>query len=204
MNWKAGSAAALAGVALVLTGCVEFQGNVRGEQISEKEVKVKFKICDDTTTDCNPEPMEARRGAGGDSTHVLLAFRTPKGTKVPKNFKPKGIDIKFSPSGSYSDEMNEKAPRKDSEKWHGYISQDITSEDAEEAKFKLVLGLPNDPGNAFKYRPVVGYVDGSPESAVTCAEDVQDSFDDGDTIFVCVDDPEDPVELEKSLKIPLD
>ena len=203
MNWKTGSAVALAGVALVLTGCVEFQGDVKGKQISNDEVRVKFKICDDINPNCNPEPMEiARRGA--EETKVLLAFRTPKGTDMPKDVRPKGIDITFNGSNSYTDEMNAKAPRKPNEKWHGYISEDITGQSAAEAKFKLVLGLPNKPGKSFNYRPAVGYVDGAPESSVTCAEDVQDGFDDGDTDFVCVDDPEEPVELGKSLKIPLD
>jgi hypothetical protein len=203
MNRKAGSAIALAGAALALTGCVEFQGDIKGEQISKDEVRVKFRICDDLTTECNPEPMEAPR-RGTEETKVLLAFRVPKGTDVPKDFAPRGIDITFSGSSSYSAEMNAKAPRKDDEKWHGYISEDISGESATEARFRLVFGLPNHSGNSFKYRPAVGYVNGAPEPAVTCAEDVQDSFNDGDTSFVCVDDPEGAVELGKNLKIPLD
>ncbi len=201
MNWKAGTAVTLGVAAIGLTGCVEFQGDIKGKQISDDTVKVKFTICDDVSA-CD-EPMEASR-RGDNSTHVLIAFRTPKGTDMPKDFEPKGIDITFNGSGSYTAEMNAKAPRKDNEKWHGYISEDIAGESATEAKFKFVLGLPNNPGNTFKYRPVVGYQDGMPSDAVTCAEDVQDQFDDGDTDFVCVDDPETNPELNKSLKIELD
>ena len=201
MSWKAGAAVALAGVALVFTGCVEFQGQIKGKQISDDEVKVKFTICDDVAA-CD-EPREASR-RGDDSTHVLIAFRTPKGTDMPKDFQPKDIDITFNGSSSYTAEMNAKAPRKDNEKWHGYVSENIAGESATEAKFKLVLGLPNNPGNQFKYRPVVGYQNGLPSDTVTCAEDVRDGFDDGDTDFVCVDDPDTNPELNKSLKIELD
>jgi hypothetical protein len=201
MSWRAGAVVAMAGVALGLSGCVEFEGPIEGKQISRDEVRVKFRICDDITPDCNPEPT-ARRGT--EETRVLIAFRTPKGTDMPKDFAPKDIDITFSGSGSYTAEMNAKAPRKSDEKWHGYISEDITGAPESEARFKLVFGLPNNPGRTFKYRPVVGYVDGLPEDTVTCAPNVQDEFDDGDTRFVCVDDPEEPQELEKSLKIELD
>ena len=201
MHWKAGTGVALGVAAIGLTGCVEFQGNIEGKQISNDEVRVKFTICDDVAA-CE-EPMKAAR-RGVDSTHVLMAFRTPKKTDMPKDFQPKGIDITFSGSNSYTAEMNSKAPRKESEKWHGYVSEDIAGESATEAKFRLVLGLPNNPGNTFKYRPVVGYQDGAPSDTVTCAEDVQDRFDDGDTDFVCVDDPETNPELNKSLKIELD
>ena len=202
MSWKAGTAVALGIVALGLAGCVEFEGPIDGKQISKDEVRIKFRICDDTTTECNPEPMEARRGT--DETKVLIAIRTPKGTDMPKEFAPKGIDITFNGSHSYTDEMNTKAPRKESQKWHGYVSEDITDETATEAAFKLVMGLPNDAGDSFKFRPAVGFVDGAPESSVSCAEHVRDEFDDGDTEFVCVDDPETRKQLRKSLTIKLD
>ena len=203
MNWKTGSAVALAGVALGLGGCVEFQGQIKGKQISKDEVRVKFKICDDLTPECNPEPTKAQRGES--EVRVLIAFRAPKGTDMPKDFAPKDFDVDFTGSSSYTDEMNSKAPGKPEEKWHGYISENIADVEGDEAKFKLILGLPRDAGKTFKYRPVVGYVNGPPPTdTVTCAENVQDSNEVDGTDTVCVDDPETPEELQKSLKIELD
>src|SRR5690348_9866250 len=122
MGLKAGITVALAGVALVLGGCVEFVGTPKGKQISKDEVRVKFSICDNTVEDCDVDiAKRAAERRGADETKVLLAFRTPKGTKTPNNFKPKGIEINFVRSGSYSAEMDQKAPHKNNERWQGYI-----------------------------------------------------------------------------------
>jgi hypothetical protein len=201
-SWKAAAAAVLAGTALGLSGCVAFDGPIKGKQISDDQVKVKFTICDDIETECNDEPMARQRGT--NEVHLLIGIRAPKGTDVPKDFSPKGIDVLFSGSESYTAEMNTKAPHKASEKWFGYISEDIDARPENTAKIKLVLGLPHNPGNSFKYRPVVGYVNGPPSDTVVCAENVQDSNQVESTDTVCVDDPGTPEELAKSLKIDLD
>ena len=202
-SWKAGTAVALAGVALGLGGCVEFEGPIKGKQISEEKVKIGFRICDDRTSECNPAPMEMR-GPAADETRVLIAVRAPKGTDMPNNFTPKGVDVVFSGSGSYGSELNDKAPRKDEEKWYGYRSEPINEVAETEARFRLKLGLPRDAGKTFKFRPVVGYQDGPPRDSVTCAEDPREPFNDGDTEIVCIDDPTKGRQLRKSIEIKLD
>ena len=201
-SWKAGAAVVLAATALGLSGCVAFNGPIRGKQISADEVKVKFKLCNDVETSCNEEAMKRQRG--DSETHVLLGIRAPKGTDMPKDFSPKDINVLFEGSGSYAAELNAKAPRKDNEKWFGYISEDIADLDADKARFKLILGLPNYPGDTFKFRPVVGYTNGAHEDTVVCAEDPRDPFNDPDTEFVCIDDPDENPELKKSIKVELD
>jgi hypothetical protein len=201
-RWNAGAVVALVGVALGLAGCVEFERPIKGKQVSDDEVQVRFKICDDISANCNPEPMARHRG--DSETRVLIAIRAPRGTDMPTGFTPKNTEVLFSGSNSYSAEMNAKAFHKDSDKWHGYISEDISGNDKDKAKFKLVLGLPHDPGGSFKFRPAVGYVNGGQTDTVTCAEDPRNDFNDGDTEYVCVDDPDTKKELRKNIPVKLD
>ncbi len=202
-SWKAGAAVALAGGVIALGGCVEFEGPIKGKQISEDEVKIGFRICDDRSADCNPQPMERRRGESESETRVLIAIRAPKGTGMPQQFKPRKLDVSFSESRSYSKELDAKAIHKGGERWYGYVSGDISGMDATEAKFKLTLGLPKNPGKFFKFRPVVGYVNGGPADKVLCSDDPREPFSDGDTDFVCIDDPETNKELRKNIKVEL-
>lgn len=192
-----------------LAGCVAFEGDIKGKQISEKAVKVSFTLCDDFETGCSSGKTGTLRGDSATETRVLLAFRVPDGTEGPKKIKPKKIKgIVFKPDESFSAQMNAKAPRDKDQKWLGYRSNSPTNQDfPDSGKFAVKLLLPKDPGKTFKYRPTVGYQDGAAADKVKCGDPVttNNTVDgpNGSTDFVCVDDPSE-TDLEKDLKIALD
>ena len=194
---------------LVISGCVAFDGPIKGKQINAKHVRIDFSICDDSPSG-NCEFPQGRRGPGIERDYVLLAFRAPKGTTSPNTFKPKNYDLTFRRSPSYTRQMNQKAPRNaNTQKWIGYASDAVPEDYESPAKFKLVFGLPKDPGVRFLYRPAVGYASANPgeERAprIECGEEsVFDVGGQDGNEALCVDDPETKRELRKNLKIALD
>jgi hypothetical protein len=170
-------------------------------------VKISFTVCqDEGTTTCQDarDSGDARRGDSED--RVLLSIRAPKGTKLPFSFKPKGVDVVFTANRSLSKELDLKAVHKASEKWHGYVSDDVP-EDQRRGEFALQARLPDEIGSEFKYRPVVGYFTstGDPFDKVDCGDDpfAENAFD-GNVTIQCIDDPDTKRAVRKSLKIPLD
>lgn len=194
-------------VALGLGGCVAFDGEIEGKQVSGKKVQVKFTVCNDGGNDTCVDNDGRRRGDSDQETKVLVAFRLPAGTKAPKTFKSKGDVVKFTKSNSYTNQMNNKAPRNDvKEFWAGYVSKPLVTQ-ASRGTIKVRFELPKSPGKAFRYRPVVGFQDGAPRPNVRCNGIVTDPETQGDgdqaTDWTCVDDPS-AMDLEKNLKIELD
>ncbi len=197
--------AALGAGGLGLSGCVAFDGEIQSKATPDgKSVKVKFALCYDQGA-CQDQMMRARRGSS--ETRLLLGFRVPDGTRGPDKFASTDVpNVKFKPSRSYSSQMDRKAPRDKSQHWLGYISNSPPGGIPSNGKVKLTLDVPDNAGKVFRYRPVVGYLNGAPIDKVQCANDPRSTktVGEGDatTDIVCVDDPVD--NLGKDLKVPLD
>jgi hypothetical protein len=190
-----------AGAALLLSGCVTFNGPIRGKQVSKHRVQVRFKICAEEEGEC---AVPAPRAARGDSeARLLMAFRVPKGTRTPNEIVPRSGDGSLVREGSYSTQLTDLAPRRPGYRWFGYISGPLTKAGPFKARFRVRFRLPNHPGKVFKYRPIVGGFVDVPEDGVDCADDLWD-HDSASGNSVCIDAPQGPRKTRKSLKIPLD
>lgn len=202
--WVMGVVGALA---VVLNGCVAFDGEIEGKQISDDKVKIKFAVCYDGSSGsgetCEDIPDNRARGPQPSETKVLLAFRMPKGTVAPESFEPKNLNVEFTPHKRYSKQLDRKAPRKAGEKFFGYVSEPIENINSR-GEFALRFGLPDKPGKVFAYRPVVGYQNGAPNNKVRCESNVTQSKSKNNTTWQCVDDPSTQEVLQKNLKIELD
>ena len=181
--------------ALALSGCVDFKGEPKGKQSSAKSVRISFKPCAAGTTGC-PDIGDFENG----DVRLLVGVRVPQGTSSPDSFTPRGTGVKFKRDGSYRGELNSKAPRPDGTTWLGYSSKVFDySGSPPSAKVALKLGLPNDIGKTFRFRPVLGFFQTSENGdPVDCGPD---PFAGEGT--VCIDAP-DAEDVEKSIKVPLD
>jgi hypothetical protein len=190
----------LAVAAMALSGCVTFKGPIRGKQVSEHRVQVRFAICaeDEAKGGCYVPP-DTR---GDKEARVLLAFRVPKGTGVPKVFQSRA-GSEFVRLAVYTQELNARAVRRPSQKWVGFVSAQTVSEAGPlQARFRVRFRLPDHPGDVFKYRPAVGGYNAPPFPEHGCAPDLYDYSDENHTI--CIDDPQSVEQTRRSLRIPLD
>ena len=196
---------ALALAATLLTGCIVFKGPIRGKQISAHRVQVKFAICAELeeTGQCYVPGDPMRGNVGETESKVLLGFRVPKGTGVPRTFESRA-GAPFERSPTYTSELTARAPSRDSQKWVGYIALQPNSEENGpfQARFRVRFRLPGDPGRAFKYRPVVGAYNGEPFGDVVCGPDMYDNSKENPTL--CIANPNGDRGTRRNLKIPLD
>jgi hypothetical protein len=192
----------LAGI-LVITGCTPKFDKIVGKTKGDDKVKVKFTICvrefgpDDVCAD--EAPREAQRG--DEEFNHLIAIRAPRKTDVPEGFTTLATEggqasISYTKSGQYKSELKNNVPTPEGTKWYAFISEGI-ADVPDRARYKLIMGLPPDPGRKFKYRPVTGFTLNDPgQRTVDCSEPFEDSG--------CVTDPQTRAEIRKSLKINLD
>jgi hypothetical protein len=200
--------AALVGIgvaiaALAFSGCVVFKGPIKGKQVSEHRVQVKFAICAEAedSGECYV-PAPARGSVGDpDQDRVLLGFRIPDGSKAPRTFTSRA-GASFERSPSYTTELNARAPGPERQKWVGYVSPPASEAGPLQARFKIRFRLPRRPGRAFRYRPVAGGYKAEPNADVVCAPDLYDYTDEIRT--TCISDPQGPNRTRRNLKIPLD
>ena len=193
---------------LLAAGCTPKFDKIVGKTKGDDKVKVKMTICvRDVSEDvCNDEAPRQQRG--DQELRHLIAIRAPKGTEVPDKFKTvstseKGVTIRYSRSASYANQLRKKAPTPDGTKWHGFISRPIEIA-PDRARYKVIMGLPDDPGSKFKYRPVTGYAGTDPgESRINCGESIFGGEENGGNA-VCASDPTTRAEVRRSLKINLD
>jgi hypothetical protein len=198
--------ASVGAVAIGLGGCVAFDGPIEGKQVRGDKVKISFALCDDRVEEnCQDSESSAKGDEPPPERYLLLGFRMPKGTDEPDFFRPKDVDgVTFLKSFSYGNQLDKKAPRKESEKWYGYISTNIAEVPATRAEFGVRFGLPKDVGKTFRYRPVVGVLDKRIEGGkVDCGSDPFTTTGNSEGGVVCIDDPT-REEVETNLKIPLD
>jgi hypothetical protein len=194
-------ALSLAALAAVLSGCVVFDGPITAKQAGKKpKVKVKFTLCrSDPETDCS-DFGNYDDCCDSQDVRILLGFRVPKGTKAPREFATKSIDVAqagvsetFARSPSYKRELNQVAPRGPKFKYFGYESGVIFSDDYEAADFKVAFELAKDfKKKRFKVRPVVGFIDVTDEQPADTEIDCGDNpFERPDTggRRICIDSP---------------
>jgi hypothetical protein len=195
----------LAMAALALSGCVLFKGPIKGKQVSEHRVQVAFTICaesEDSGECFVPKPRAAR---GDTQPRLLMAFRVPKRTKTPDTITPLRGDGLLEREDAYTQELNDRAPRRPGYRWFGYISSaPVSKKGPLQARFRVRFRLPRHPGKVFKYRPVLGGYSDTPGEPVDCADDLWDHDNGATGNSVCIDAPQGPRKTRKSLRIPLD
>lgn len=189
---------------LLVTGCTPRFDKIVGKTKGDDKVKVKFTICVRDFGNKDPEVCaddpEAERRRGSDLNH-LIAIRAPKKTDVPDSFRTVATSegqasVSYTKSGQYRSELKNNEPTPEGTKWYAFISEPLTDAPVR-ARYKLIMGLPDDPGKKFKYRPVTGFTANEPgEKTVDCPDPFEESG--------CVSDPTDRAEIRKSLKINLD
>ena len=98
--------------------------------------------------------------------HLLVGLRVPKGTKVPTSFSTRRIiggegQLILSRNRTYTQELNRKAPRRKNERWLGFSSRPVATDEhdaGQTAVFRVVVRAPKRLlGKQFKVRPVVGW-----------------------------------------------
>jgi hypothetical protein len=195
----------LAGI-LLITGCTPRFDKIVGKTKGDDKVKVKFTICvrDFDNKDpevCADDPEAESRQRGSEDINHLIAIRAPKKTDVPNTLRTVATSegqssISYTKSGQYKSELRQNVPTPEGTKWYGFISEPLTDVPVR-ARYKLIMGLPPDPGRKFKYRPVTGFTaNESGEKNVDCPDPFEESG--------CVTDPQERSEIRRSLKINLD
>lgn len=205
---KAFAITVAAAAVLVITGCTpRFVGPIKGKQISDEKVQVKFKICQ---REFGSDDCSTTKGRQRGDTHYfhLIAVRVPRGTKAPELFRNRGGELIYERSPSYAGELRELAPTPNRTRWFGYISEDLEGQQPDIARYKLKFKLPDDPGDEFKYRPVTGYAfsegtTGEPPR-VECGDHMSDPSKESNPNASCVTDPTKRRRVRKSKTINLD
>jgi hypothetical protein len=194
---------------LLIAGCTPmFNGPIKGKQISENKVQVKFKVCqrDNATGEC--EAPEARSSRGETTYYHLLGFRVPKGTKAPDAFSSKLNNLGYERSGSYARELKDLAPTPEGTKWFGFVSEGLAGDELQPRdRYKVKFKLPDDPGDVFKYRPVTGFTAASAPGdppPVECGDDLFEPSKESNPNASCSTDPTKRRKIRRSKRIPLD
>ena len=206
---RAGAAVVATSVlGLALGGCVVFKGPVTAKQVGdEPKVAVEFKLCNSDDGAGSTCPALGNSGDNGESggwanERILLGFRVPRGTRLPKGFRAKtpAVEGRFARNPDYRRELLSKAPRRRGFTWIGFSGSPRGGDGGadefryEAARFRIVMRLPAGfDDRRFKLRPVVGYWAG-PDSAgpeLDCGPDpfvpVLDTND--DLQVICIDAP---------------
>ncbi len=190
----------LAGV-FAIAGCTpEFAAPPTGKAKGDDAVQVKFKIC--RSGQSCPSDASTRRGdPPPTTTHHLLAFRVPRGTKVPRRFRSTAkTDIRYERNGRYTRSLRTARPRLGQGKWFGFISESLDPEIPPTARFKIVFGLRSNGGNVFRWRPVTGYAyNAEGEAKVRCEDDPFANNEYG----TCITDPGSAKKTRRQFKIDL-
>ena len=195
-----GAGIALLALAVLISGCVEFVGEPRIKQVAKKpKVDVVFKVCTSgkPNTKCGVEALDP-------PGRLLVAFRVPKGTKVPKRFKPRRVNgegsIRLARNPSYSKSLNERLPKPKAFRWIGYSSGEVTEEQvelADTAAFRVRLGVPKRlVGKRFRVTPVIGAAKTGEEQPIVCAADPFVPTPNDQPYVYCIDDPPSKAELK--------
>jgi hypothetical protein len=202
-----GAGIALLALTVVISGCVEFVGEPRIKQVAKKpKVDVVFKVCTrgHAYSNCGGGLVAEPPG------RLLVAFRVPKGAKVPKRFKPRRVNgegsIRLARNPSYSKSLNERLPKPKAFRWIGYSSGEVTKEQlelADKAAFRVRLGVPKRlVGKRFRVTPVVGVAQIGEEqpadAPIVCAEDPFEGTGatNNQTLMHCIDDPAERAHLK--------
>ena len=214
---KAGLGVAVGACALALGGCVGFDGEPRGKQVSDEKVRVKFEVCAAGEPGCSDQGP-----SGSGSYRLLVGLRAPEGTDAPAKIRPVGRPERLRIDLPYQRQLNELAPAPGDARWIGYSSRAFEygagraqgeaprrvprgAGEPSSARFRVTLGLPREIGRKFRWRPVVGYAgvsDTEPEDArIRCGDNPYSQT--GNANATCIDTPETAEETRESFRIRL-
>jgi hypothetical protein len=199
-----GSRRRLLAVALVaaplLSGCVVFKAPPKLEQTDERTVRVSFSICasyDDDDSTCRDEGNSGSSAQNGDTSVVLMGFRVPEGTRMPREISPRVSEVLgvLKRSRQYGRVLDDEAPTPVGFRWIGYRSGPETTNREDIGRFKIDIKLPRDfSERRFRVRPVVGFYAPDPPdhpagAAIVCGPALFDRVDDDDGDRACIDSP---------------
>jgi hypothetical protein len=199
-----GSRRRLLAVALVaaplLSGCVVFKAPPKLEQTDERTVRVSFSICasyDDDDSTCRDEGNSGSSAQNGDTSVVLMGFRVPEGTRMPREISPRVSEVLgvLKRSRQYGRVLDDEAPTPVGFRWIGYRSGPETTNREDIGRFKIDIKLPRDfSERRFRVRPVVGFYAPDPPdhpagAAIVCGLALFDRVDDDDGDRACIDSP---------------
>jgi hypothetical protein len=206
-------AVALAAVPL-LGGCVVFKAPPKLKQTDERTVRVSFTICasyDDDDSTCQDEGNSQSSAQNGDTSVVLMGFRVPEGTRMPREISPTVTEVRgtLRRNRQYGRVLNDEAPTPAGFRWIGYRSGPETTNREDIGRFKIDIRLPRDfSERRFRVRPVVGFYAPDPpehpaDAAVVCGPALFDRVDDDDGDRACIDSPS-PDEVARHLSVRVD
>lgn len=187
--------------AVALTGCVNLKTFTWSQPTPVGGVLITSEICRSGSTGC--------ADGGGNSTltpaansnvdsQVLLGYRVTTGSTPPASlrfFGDGGTGPEFTPSASYTSELQRLAPAPAGQQWFGYISTRFTSTPAvTSAAISAPFGLPVSPNGSpfsstYTYLVVVGAreadAQNDPNRPVSCGTSLFAINDGG----ICIDSP---------------
>jgi len=186
---------------LALAGCVNLKQVTGTQQSTFGDAQVTVVVCRSGAAGCadgggnsgqSPAP-----GANVD-VQLLLGYRVPVGARPPAEirfFDDDGIGPLFTPSASYTAELQKGSPPPAGQQWFGYLSTPFTStpgftEAAIVTRFGMPVSADGTPQTSFPFRVVAGSREangqtGGPGRPVRCNGGLY--LIDVDTI--CVDSP---------------
>jgi hypothetical protein len=199
------------GSAVLIGGCVGFDGKPQGKQLSRQKVQVKFAVCAASGT-----PTCTEQGNTEDAlVRLLVGVRAPKGTGLPARFTAVGREEVFTRDRRYQRQLNELAPTPGKSRWTGWVSEPFPftggfpippfePPDPASAKFRLNLDLPDGIGKRFRWRPVVGYqevTEMEPPPPIDCGESIYGDM--GESTATCADTPDNDRQTRRAFSIKL-
>jgi hypothetical protein len=197
--------AALAVLAVALSGCVSLKSN-DASQTTPGKVTLTAVACASNYlhaaapdwTDCQPGNVgkilfadSNREDATQDGFgQMLVGFRVPVGATGPPSFTSKDGAVAFTSSPSYTAELQRLFPASADQQWAGYISTvreyNHTIAATRRGELAVEFKLPTPPGGTpfatFRWREVVGFRQGgNADAPVVCGNDPIGKY--------CVDSP---------------
>jgi hypothetical protein len=202
---RAVAGAALASLAMALTGCLSLRSN-DASQTTPGKITIKAVVCASNYkhvgapnwTDCQPGKTgkdilfddNTREDAMTKSFgQILVGFRVPRNTIGPQAFASKD-GTRFTLSPSYTTELHRLFAPSADQQWLGYISTvrdyDPANESNRVGELSVDFMLPTPTGGTplatFRWRQVVGFRQGgNADAPVVCGDDPIGKF--------CVDSP---------------
>jgi hypothetical protein len=145
--------------ALILQGCIVINSVNSSQNGSLGPVHVKLNVCasgSGTTGPCTgvqPDPPQS-------NVQALVGFRIPAGSAAPASFDSTstgpnntGPQLHFTPSATYTSELQRLDPAPDGEQWQGYISQFF----AYSPNRGIIIGCPPGEPGCPGFCPVPGF-----------------------------------------------
>ncbi|MCB0872367.1 MAG: hypothetical protein H6531_02830 [Actinobacteria bacterium] len=189
--------AALAGVALFGTGCVDMDSYL-SQSDGIGDVNVHSFACLSGSTNCgNLDNLDLSQPAYAGPTQLLIGYKMSSTLTPPSTIASDAPQATFAPSPGYAAELERLSPAGPGRTWIGYISNTLAVNGAVDPTIRLTagFGLPQGADGApfegpVSYRAVIGFrtvsADLSAGRPVNCGSSITDWTAD---FTVCLDSP---------------